>query len=68
MVKCWNCGGQMHQAIGLGLGWFQCSSCGATWIKMPKLGIKALMLKKNPATGLREYSPKLRKRVKKVKK
>ncbi len=57
MIKCWNCGGQMHQAIGLGQGWFRCDKCGATWTKMPKPGNPAMTLKADPVQG-ESYSPR----------
>ena len=34
-MKCWFCEkGTMEEALDLGSGWFRCSECGATWIKM----------------------------------
>ena len=37
-MKCWNCGlDTMKPCDELGKGWFKCSDCGATWVKMPEL-------------------------------
>lgn len=42
-MKCWYCGKEtMEEAPELGMGWFKCSECGATWIKMPELAEVAL--------------------------
>ncbi len=42
-MKCWFCDRKlMREALDLGIGWFRCEGCGATWTELPKPGASPL--------------------------
>lgn len=65
-MKCWYCGQEtMEEAPNLGKGWFECSSCFATWIKVPKLGAETIVEERRSnasSPNVTRYRPSLRQR------
>ena len=68
-MKCWNCGKKtMFPWEDLGIGWFKCSGCGATWIKMLELAASALGGTYKNQGGVRTYHSRPIAKGKKAKK
>ena len=46
-MKCWYCGVEpMAPFETLGKGWFKCSDCGATWIKMQEFSTMPISIER----------------------
>ena len=55
-MKCWYCGVEpMSPFETLGKGWYKCSECGATFIKILEVGSSALGSTWKGAEGQRHY-------------
>ena len=64
LMKCWYCmKNTMEQDPDLGNGWFKCSNCKATWIKIGKLGQLALGSTYKGPIGMTVHHPNIRRRV-----
>ena len=69
-MKCWNCGQDtMSPWETLGKGWFKCSSCEATDVKMPELSFIPISVERvRKGEGWTKYKARPLLRRKKAKK
>lgn len=68
-MKCWYClVGLMKEAKDLRKGWYRCSSCGATWVKVPILGPSPISIEYDEVTGGTKYKARRVTKGKKAKK
>lgn len=68
-MKCWYCEGEtMVEAPDLGKGWFKCSNCGGTWIRVPELGSPAATVESGGSDGRSKRKPHPVSRKRKAKK